>query len=254
MTSSISTRQQRAMKPSGESIESLYTFMTQKFKDLEEKVATKECISSLHQVICDQNTKISQLEDNIAVLERHVIQLQRKSEENEQYQRRLCLRINGIEVPQAAESADECLEKVRDVFKELKVSVPDNVIDRAHRVGPTRRVNGKPTRQMIVRLTTWRHRTAIYRARKTSDKYKIKLDLTKTRVKLLEEANQILKGKGNCFAFCDINCRPTMFHDGSYHFFNCLKDVEKYLNKEETVAVEEELFTRFSDAGKKLDN
>ena len=141
------------------SIESLYIFMTQKFKDLEEKVATKECISSLHQVICDQNTKISQLEDNIAVLERHVIQLQRKSEENEQYQRRLCLRINGIEVPQAAESADECLEKVRDVFKELKVSVPDNVIDRAHRVGPTRRVNGKPTRQMIVRLTTWRHRT-----------------------------------------------------------------------------------------------
>ena len=45
-----------------------------------------------------------------------------------------------------------------------------------------------------------------------------------------------------------------MFHDGSYHFFNCLKDIEKYLNKEETVAVEEELFTRFSDAGKKLDN
>ena len=144
---------------------------------------------------------------------------------------------------QAVESADECLEKVKDVFKELKVSVPDNAIDCAHRVGPSRRVNGKPMRQMIVRLTTWRHRTPMYRARKSSDKCKIKLDLMKTRVKLLEEANQILQVKGNCFAFCDVNCRPAMVLDGSYHFFNCLEDVEKYIKKEETAAVGEELST-----------
>ena len=49
-----------------------------------------------------------------------MLQLQRKSEENEQYQRRLCLQINQIEVPQAAEYVEE-----------LKVSVPDNVIDHA---------------------------------------------------------------------------------------------------------------------------
>ena len=104
-------------------------------------------------------------------------------------------------MPQATEYADKCLEKVKDILKELKVSVLDNVIDRAHRVGPSRRVNGKPTRQMTVRLATWRHLTAIYRARKSSDKHKIKLGLMKTCVKLLEEANQILQGKGNCYAF-----------------------------------------------------
>ena len=68
MTSSFSTRQQRAMKPSGESIDILYTFMTQKFKDLDEKVATKDCIDSLHQVMGYQNAKICQLEDKIAAL------------------------------------------------------------------------------------------------------------------------------------------------------------------------------------------
>ena len=109
--------------------------------------------------------------------------------------------------------------------------MPDNVIDRAHRVEPSRRINGKPTRQMIVRLTTWRHHAVIYRARKSSDIYKITLDITKNRIILLEEANEILQRKGNCFAFCDVNCRPTTFLDGSYHFFNCLEDVGKYLRK-----------------------
>ena len=63
------------MKPSGESIDSLYTFMTQKFKDLDEKAATKECMSSLHQGICDQRAKTSLPEDKIADLEWHASQL-----------------------------------------------------------------------------------------------------------------------------------------------------------------------------------
>ena len=51
---------------------------------------------------------------------------------------------------------------------------------------------------IIVRFTTWQHRTIVYRARKNCPKYKIRLDLTKKAwevisklLKLLEEKNSM---------------------------------------------------------------
>ena len=79
-------------------------------------------------------------------------------------------------------------------------------------------------------MTTWRHRTLIYRARKNSDKYKVRLDLTKKRMDLLNKANDLLKGSENSFAFCDVNCRPCFFDDGNYKYFDTLKEFEELLN------------------------
>ena len=57
-------------------------------------------------------------------------------EELEQYGRRLCLHIDGLSTVQN-ESNDNVLELTKSLFKEAKVAVPDNVLNRAHRIGPS---------------------------------------------------------------------------------------------------------------------
>ena len=54
-------------------------------------------------------------------------------DDQEQYHRRLCLRIDGIPAaaPGKSESGEQCLTKVKQIFKKLNVNVPDTVIDRA---------------------------------------------------------------------------------------------------------------------------
>ena len=149
-------------------LRSLSGILRRKFSELKDSMAIKDCIEKLHTTIKDQNEKIHILEARIAIIERHISVLQNNVDEDEQYSHRLCLRINGIPpVPEGKnESSESCLEKVKNVFNELGVDIPDVVIDRAHRIGRPRIVQGKRVHQVIVRFTTWRHRTLVYRARK----------------------------------------------------------------------------------------
>ena len=132
------------------------------------------------------------------------------------------------------ESGESCLRKIKTLLKdELEVDIPDMVIDRAHRIGPIKQnpTTNKKSQTIIVRFTTWRHRSMVYRARKKSEKFKVHLDLTHRKVKLLEKVNTWLKDKNECFAFADINCRPCLFMDGDYEYFNDeheLLDLIKY--------------------------
>ena len=104
------------------------------------------------------------------IMENYIVRLENRVNDQEQYQRRLCLRIDGI--PPVAqgkeESGNQCLKTVKASFNEQKVSIPDAVIDRAHGIGQANIVARKRTRQLIVRFTPLRHRTAVYRARKSS--------------------------------------------------------------------------------------
>ena len=81
-------------------------------------------------------------------------------------------------------------EKVEDVFKFVKglieevpeLEIPEVVIDRAHRIGPdyTEKKTQKVCKSIFVRFTTFRHRTAFYRARKSiGNRAQVRLDLTK---------------------------------------------------------------------------
>ena len=145
--------------PVGLTMDTLY-MMVEKFKKLETIVATKGCSSNLLRTIEDQSKKISVLQDRIAVMESHISQLRNVNDNAEQYQCRLCLRIDGIDLPPAGqkESSEECLQKAKNVFVELGVEIPDDVVDRAHRIGKVTNYRGKLSRQMIVKLTTWSHR------------------------------------------------------------------------------------------------
>ena len=222
--------------PADFSVDSLRDYMKENFEtmlkkinDITEKMATKDCINNLLTIIDEQKLKIEQLESKVVVMESHIAQLYKSQEKADQYQRRLYLRINGIDVPNdgGKETGDECLNKVKQVFDELNVDIPETVIDRAHRVGKIVTANGKKVQQMIVRMTTWRHRTIIYKARKNCNRYKIKLDLTKERLELLKRANELLNSDHNSFAFCNYNCQPCWFDNGRYRYFSSLDELQK---------------------------
>ena len=216
------------LPPSGLAMESLYDLMIEHFTELEDKVATKDCINGLLEVVNEQKQKISLMEDKIAVMESHISQLHVANDGIEQYQRRLCLRISGIELPSLGqnETAQDCLDKIKDAFADLGVEIPCDVVDRAHRIGKATNYNGKKCRQMIVRFATWRHRTMVYRARKNSGKYRIRLDLTKRRSEILEKANKLLESSETSFVFADINCNLCWFNCGTYQYFNNLEDLK----------------------------
>ena len=61
------------------------------------------------------------------IMENYIARLESSVDDQEQYQRRLCLRIDGI--PPVAqgkeESGEQCLKKMKAVFNELKVNIPD---------------------------------------------------------------------------------------------------------------------------------
>ena len=214
-------------------LEAYQAYLDEKFSELKDSMATKECIEKLHTTIKDQNEKIQILESRIAIIERHISLLQNNVDENEQYSRRLCLRINGIPpVPEGQnESSESCLEKVKNVFNELGVDVPDVVIDRAHRIGRPRIVQGKRVHQVIVRFTTWRHRTLVYRARKNCAKYKVKLDLTKKKVDTIEKISEFLTRKKLGFAFADVNCRLCVKIGEEFHHINSEDDLHDIIRE-----------------------
>ena len=69
----------------------------------------------------------------VAELSKLSIENHSKNEELEQYGRRLCLGVDGIPTV-SNESSDDVMSLTKSLFKEAKVSVPENVLDRAHRI------------------------------------------------------------------------------------------------------------------------
>ena len=106
---------------------------------------------------------------------------QNNHEELEQYGRRLCLRIDGVPT-KTNESSDDVLDSVKSLFKKVKVDIPKSVTDFNY------------CGSIIIRFTTLRHRTLLYRAKiKLKRGVRIKPDLTKSRYDLLKRANDHVK-------------------------------------------------------------
>ena len=108
----------------------------------------------------------------------------------EQYGRRLCVRIDVVPTVDN-ETSNEVLDTVKSWIKETSCDIPDVVIDMAHRIGNG--YNDKKTnarcKSIIVRFTTFRHRTMFYRSRANlKNNVKLKLNLTKSRWKIFTKA------------------------------------------------------------------
>ena len=108
--------------------------------------------------------------------------------------------------------------------KEASVDIPDTVIDRAHRIGKTYTENKtkKSCKSIILRFTTFRHRT---------------MDLTKKRYSLLMSANKFVANHDSVkFCYADINFRRKIkWSDDSVSdaFFNSLNELNEIVSDDQ---------------------
>ena len=85
-----------------------------------------------------------------------------------------------------------------EVFSEIDVDISANDIDRDHRVGRRHIKNdGSPSQTRIVKLHTWKRRSANYQARKKLKNKRIYVDLTRRRANLLSLAQTMVRSNPN---------------------------------------------------------
>ena len=141
--------------------------------------------------------------------------LERKTDDLEQYGRRLCIRIDGVEVNED-ETAEECTGKVLNMLQKSDVEVSNKDIDQAHRIGSKKTVSadGKKVQQIIVKFLTWQKRNIVYHSRKAVKEkfgYSVRLDLMKKKLDLLRQARELIEDRPEVdFVFTDINCRLVL--------------------------------------------
>ena len=166
--------------------------------------------------------------------------LECKTEELEQYGRRCCLRIEGVPSVEN-ESLDDVLGTAKSLITESGCEIPNVVIDRAHQIGrgykdKTRNV---PSKSIIVRFLTFRHRTLFYWNRNKLKNAKVQLDLTKKQYKIFTNAIDFVKAYTNVdYVMVDINCRlKVFFKNGRSSFFDNISDLKNSIVEENIVNV-----------------
>eukprot|EP00112_Aurelia_sp_Birch-Aquarium-sp1_P003503 Seg1392.1 transcript_id=Seg1392.1/GoldUCD/mRNA.D3Y31 product="hypothetical protein" protein_id=Seg1392.1/GoldUCD/D3Y31 len=111
-------------------------------KKINENIQTE--IEKAMKTLCN---KIEILERKIAVYDAQFAGLERRLEETEikiddaeEYSRRACLRKYGIPPTSDTKNAEQCETKVKELFEEIGVKVPDDMLGRVRRVGKNRKI------------------------------------------------------------------------------------------------------------------
>ena len=205
--------------------------------DLKKEI-NKEVQSEVSKQCNQLDSENKMLKKQVAELRKLNIDNQSQNEELEQYGRRLCLRIDGVPTVKD-ETSDDVFQTTKSLFTEAKVDIPENVVDRAHRIGPTYtdKKSNKICKSIIVRFTTFRHRTMFFRARKNLKRgVKVKLDLTKSRFNLLKKANEHVDEVPTIrFCYADVNCRLRVkFSDENQEdlFFSSFDELSDIVDNE----------------------
>ena len=123
-----------ALPPIKEAMENLITkeMMTKLISGIEDKLVKK--MIEQGREIDKLKLSNSQLEGRVAILE-HLVKVQEaKYDDIEQYGRRLCLRVNDVPLTKD-ETSKEVEDKLKEEFINMGLNLPENAIDRAHRIG-----------------------------------------------------------------------------------------------------------------------
>ena len=109
-------------------------------------------------------------------------------------------------------------------YNKLQLDIPGACIDRMHRIG--KKTPGW-VGSIILRFTTWCHRTMVCRKRKDCVNFRITLDLTKTCMDILKEAIDMARESDHIsYTYADINCSLCVkLTNGSFKFFNTIDDL-----------------------------
>ena len=141
-----------------------------------------------------------------------------------------CLRITNVPC-EKDETSEKVLEKVKKLVNEAGVDVPDSNIDRAHCIGPKKK---KKKQEIIVKFATFRHHTLLFRARrKLKNGFKLHVDLSNKRFKLLLVAQKYVENAGEVkFVYADVNCNlKVKFRNDEENFFTSIQELEDILGK-----------------------
>ena len=100
------------------------------FKKLKEEITSK-----FEEILDELNREIDELEGKIVIQANTIHQLIIKCDDNEQYSRRSCLRIHGIE---CSDDEGNALQTIKECYEGLNLPFQDENIDRVHRIGKTK--------------------------------------------------------------------------------------------------------------------
>ena len=161
------------------------------------------------------------------------------------------LRVDGVPRKEK-ETADDVLKRVKIEIVKSASDVLDEHIGLAalmkktthrigrtyeennYRIGRTYEENNSKFQSIIVRFTTFRHRTLFYRNRKNlKSNVKIKLDLTTHLYNLLKVARNRHVHERNVvkFVYAYINCRlKARFSDDIVQVFDSLKELDRLIS------------------------
>ena len=166
---------------------------------------------------------IKVIQDHVAVLRAENNLLSKQVDDLQQYTRRP-VREN--------ETIKDVKDLVSQIIADSGVELPPNSIDRAHRTGKvTTNSNTKEkTKPIIIRFTSFRDRTAVYKARakiKEMAKCSLSLDLTANRYKLLKDARTLVENVSDInVVYTDINCNLRAFTSKEEHvLFESMSDL-----------------------------
>ena len=198
-----------------------------------------DTIKSLNEVVAEKDAKIAALGDDVARLTYNQNIMRRKVDDQEQYGRRYCLRINSYPANEEGERED-VMKVIEECCGEMDTPFVPSKIDRAHRIGrvTTDKRTKKKVQPIIIKFRSWESRTAFYRARPKwkqgggARKFSVALDLTKDRLSLLYSARDKIEGNPHFkYAYADINCRLTLrLSDDKALCFNSMEELDNLVN------------------------
>ena len=167
-------------------------------------------------------------------LQKLFIKLEHDHDDLEQYGRRLCVCLEDIPV-EKDEVADKVFSIAENILKEACPNLSGDCIDRTHRIGRDYKCHktNKTCCSVIVRFTSFKHRTSTYRNRNILKDVRVKLDLMKKWYNILKSTRSIANGKQDVnYVFADINCRlKVVFKDGTSEFFKDISELNELIEQ-----------------------
>ena len=191
----------------------------------------------------EQNTRIEELESKLAIKQNIIDTLEIKCDDNEQYSRRSCLRVHGIDF--SSDENEGVMKKMKTCCSDMGIRFNQNEIDRVHYIGKPYidKTKNKKVRSLIIKFKSRKSRTTFYKSRprnhldrqkKPGSSFNVSLDLTKRRYNLLMKARGFIANNPSvAYAFCDTNCSLVIkFNDNTYRYFNSECELNNLLNSE----------------------
>ena len=174
-------------------------------KSLEKRLRAfqEKIVKRFEEKLDEQNAKIIELQSKIVIQDNALQGLEIKCDDNEQYSRRSCIRIHGVQYNE--NDGISVINKVEQCCDKIGVKFDINETERVHYIGkPVFDTDSKQkVRSIIVTFKSWESRTAFYKARPRNfmnsrkkpgaKSFSVSLDLMKHRYALLTKAKVSLK-------------------------------------------------------------